>query len=129
MIAGANFGFRGRIEKHIAIAFAHGQNDDAEIAPYLHLRQRAGDEILAIGYLHLLDFDVEAHVLSGEVEELKHVRTKQLLTFDLTHGSLLIMAGTTQHHWIHSIPKTTANVGERINLTFRNITPAKEEGE
>jgi alkylated DNA repair dioxygenase AlkB len=54
---------------------------------------------------------------------LKHRRTKELRTFDLTHGSLLIMAGTTQHHWLHSVPKTKMPVGERINLTFRNITP------
>jgi alkylated DNA repair dioxygenase AlkB len=52
---------------------------------------------------------------------LRHVRTKERLTFDLGHGSLLIMAGTTQHHWRHALPKTTA-AGERINLTFRNIS-------
>lgn len=60
---------------------------------------------------------------------LKHVATKELLTFDLTHGSLLIMAGTTQHHWLHSVPKTKAAVGARINLTFRNITPAGSKGD
>jgi alkylated DNA repair dioxygenase AlkB len=52
---------------------------------------------------------------------LQHVRTRERLTFDLPHGSLLIMAGTTQHHWRHGVPKTTRPVGERINLTFRNI--------
>jgi alkylated DNA repair dioxygenase AlkB len=53
---------------------------------------------------------------------LRHMRTKERLTFDLAHGSLLVMAGTTQHHWRHAVPKTTAAVGERINLTFRNIS-------
>jgi alkylated DNA repair dioxygenase AlkB len=53
---------------------------------------------------------------------LRHERTKERLTFDLGHGSLLIMAGTTQHHWKHAVPKTNEAVGERINLTFRNIT-------
>jgi alkylated DNA repair dioxygenase AlkB len=52
---------------------------------------------------------------------LQHVRSRERLTFDLAHGSLLIMAGTTQHHWRHAVPKTTQPVGERINLTFRNI--------
>ncbi len=52
---------------------------------------------------------------------LRHTRTREKLTFDLTHGSLLLMAGTTQHHWQHAVPKTSAAVGERINLTFRNI--------
>src|SRR5262249_25374511 len=52
---------------------------------------------------------------------LRHKKKKQRLTFDLGHGSLLIMAGTTQHHWLHAVPKTTDAVGQRINLTFRNI--------
>lgn len=37
----------------------------------------------------------------------------------LQHGSLLIMKGSTQHFWKHQIPKTTKNIGARINLTFR----------
>lgn len=40
----------------------------------------------------------------------------------LRHGSLLIMAGETQHYWLHQIPKTSKFVSERINLTFRQIT-------
>ncbi|WP_048331341.1 alpha-ketoglutarate-dependent dioxygenase AlkB family protein [Bizionia psychrotolerans] len=39
----------------------------------------------------------------------------------LESGSLLIMAGEMQHHWLHQIPKTKKEVGERINLTFRKI--------
>ena len=42
-------------------------------------------------------------------------------TLDLTKGSLLIMAGTTQKFWQHEIPKTKKLVGERLNLTFRFI--------
>lgn len=41
---------------------------------------------------------------------------------ELTSGSLVIMAGATQHHWEHSIPKTTKEIGPRINLTFRHIS-------
>ena len=37
----------------------------------------------------------------------------------LGHGSLLLMKGSTQHHWQHQIPKTTKPIAERINLTFR----------
>jgi alkylated DNA repair dioxygenase AlkB len=40
----------------------------------------------------------------------------------LEHGSLLVMKGSTQHHWLHQIPKTTRAIGERINLTFRIIS-------
>lgn len=39
----------------------------------------------------------------------------------LQHGSLLLMKGTTQHHWLHQIPKTKKKIGSRINLTFRTI--------
>ena len=38
----------------------------------------------------------------------------------LEHGSLLIMAGTTQLHWKHGINKVK-NAGPRINLTFRTM--------
>lgn len=39
----------------------------------------------------------------------------------LPHGSLLVMAGDTQRHWHHALPRTAKPVGERINLTFRRI--------
>lgn len=41
----------------------------------------------------------------------------------LEHGSLLIMKGEMQHYWLHQIPKTKKEIGERINLTFRTIGP------
>ena len=37
----------------------------------------------------------------------------------LESGSLLIMKGSTQHNWLHQIPKTKKKVEPRINLTFR----------
>ncbi|MEB8347431.1 alpha-ketoglutarate-dependent dioxygenase AlkB [Flavobacteriaceae bacterium KMM 6898] len=39
----------------------------------------------------------------------------------LENGSLLLMKGTTQHHWLHQIPKTAISISERINLTYRVI--------
>ncbi len=39
----------------------------------------------------------------------------------LESGSLLIMSGEMQHHWLHQVPKTKKVIGERINLTFRKI--------
>ncbi|MFS4494081.1 alpha-ketoglutarate-dependent dioxygenase AlkB family protein [Maribacter sp. 2308TA10-17] len=53
---------------------------------------------------------------------LKH-RTKKELKHKLLleHGSLLLMQGETQHHWLHQIPKTAKPIKERINLTFRVI--------
>jgi len=45
----------------------------------------------------------------------------QKLKILLEHGSLLLMKGSTQHFWKHQIPKTTKQIGTRINLTFRII--------
>lgn len=36
-------------------------------------------------------------------------------------GSLLLMAGRTQHAWRHGVPKTARTVAPRISLTFRVI--------
>jgi alkylated DNA repair dioxygenase AlkB len=52
---------------------------------------------------------------------LKHRASGERLSLPLAHGSLLVMGGTCQHHWLHGIPKTTQAVGERVNLTFRRI--------
>ena len=52
---------------------------------------------------------------------LRHKKGKEKITYRLNHGSLLIMGGTLQHFWQHALPKTGVAVGERINLTFRNI--------
>jgi alkylated DNA repair dioxygenase AlkB len=42
-------------------------------------------------------------------------------TFQLTHGSLIVMSGRFQHCWRHEIPKQPHVQGERINLTFRKL--------
>ncbi|WP_329811419.1 alpha-ketoglutarate-dependent dioxygenase AlkB [Stenotrophomonas sp. SMYL8] len=41
----------------------------------------------------------------------------------LGHGDLLVMAGQTQKFYQHALPKMAQVQGERINLTFRWITP------
>ena len=54
--------------------------------------------------------------------QLKHKTDKSLtISRDLPDGSYLEMAGSTQHHWLHQIPKRTRKIGPRINLTFRVI--------
>ena len=51
---------------------------------------------------------------------MKHrTDNSQKIKINLTHGSLLVMSGSTQHYWLHQIPKTKKHVEERINLTFR----------
>lgn len=52
---------------------------------------------------------------------LRNLHCKTQIEYDLSHGALLIMAGELQHHWRHSVPKTSKPKGERINLTFRHI--------
>lgn len=54
--------------------------------------------------------------------QFKHKTDPDLrASIELTHGSLLLMQGATQHHWKHQIPKTKKVLGARINLTFRVI--------
>jgi alkylated DNA repair dioxygenase AlkB len=55
------------------------------------------------------------------VFQLKHNVTNQRQNINLENGSLLIMKGTTQHFWKHQIPKSSKEIGARINLTFRII--------
>ena len=52
---------------------------------------------------------------------LRHRRRRDTIPLDLGHGSLLLMQGSTQHHWMHAVLKTSRPVGERINLTFRQV--------
>ncbi|HEY2735582.1 MAG TPA: alpha-ketoglutarate-dependent dioxygenase AlkB [Polyangiales bacterium] len=43
------------------------------------------------------------------------------LDLDLGDGSLLVMAGTLQHHFRHGVPKQPGVLAPRINLTFRRV--------
>jgi alkylated DNA repair dioxygenase AlkB len=45
------------------------------------------------------------------------------LALELPHGSLLLMRGATQANYRHALPRTARQIGPRINLTFRRITP------
>ncbi len=55
--------------------------------------------------------------------KLRHNKNHQAVDINLEHGSLLIMAGSLQHHWRHCLPKTRRPVTARINLTFRRVIP------
>lgn len=52
---------------------------------------------------------------------LKHRKFALREKIILEHGSLLVMAGETQTHWLHSIPKSKKIVAPRISLTFRRM--------
>jgi len=51
----------------------------------------------------------------------KHKKTKETASLTLQHGSLLVMKGTTQTHWLHRLPPTKKTQQPRVNLTFRTI--------
>jgi alkylated DNA repair dioxygenase AlkB len=51
----------------------------------------------------------------------KHKIDKETVVLTLSHGSLLVMKGTTQSHWLHRLPPTKRINKPRINLTFRTI--------
>lgn len=44
--------------------------------------------------------------------------------FELGHGSLLVMGGTCQRHYVHGVPRQPHVTGERISLTFRHLLRA-----
>jgi hypothetical protein len=58
--------------------------------------------------------------------QLRHRRTKETITLELSEGLWLVMAGETQRFWVHQLPKTTAAVERPINLTFRRMIPVHE---
>jgi alkylated DNA repair dioxygenase AlkB len=53
--------------------------------------------------------------------DLRHRATGETVQVPLRPGSVLVMSGRTQEHWVHQVAKTRRPVGSRINLTFRWI--------
>jgi alkylated DNA repair dioxygenase AlkB len=51
----------------------------------------------------------------------KHKRTKDTVSLQLEHGSLLVMKDETQTNWLHRLPPTKKIAKPRVNLTFRTI--------
>ena len=57
----------------------------------------------------------------------KHKQSAEKVNILLEHGSLLVMKGTTQTHWLHRLPPTKTIHQPRINLTFRTIIESLDE--
>jgi len=51
----------------------------------------------------------------------KHKKEQNHISVRLETGSLLVMKGETQRHWLHRLPPTKKVDESRINLTFRTI--------
>ncbi len=67
---------------------------------------------------------VIASISFGETRkfQIRTYRKKEnLISLELEHGSFLLMGGETQSYWEHRVPKTTKPIGQRINITFRNV--------
>jgi alkylated DNA repair dioxygenase AlkB len=70
-------------------------------------------ELIQNGCIASLSFGAERKFM------LKHKTTKETVSIVLESGSLLLMKGETQKHWLHQLPKSTKVKTPRINLTFR----------
>lgn len=53
----------------------------------------------------------------------KHRKDAGRVDVWLDNGSLLVMKGAVQEHWLHRLPPTKKVSEPRINLTFRTINP------
>ena len=51
----------------------------------------------------------------------KHKDTQEKVDVFLQHGSVLVMRGPCQTHWLHRLPPTKKVTRPRISLTFRTI--------
>lgn len=56
----------------------------------------------------------------------RHKRTRETVSVMLESGSLLVMAGETQTHWHHQLPKSAKVSTPRINLTFRTMVAGEK---
>ena len=72
-------------------------------------------ELLENGAIASLSFGAE------RTFEFKHKKNQKKVKVLLEHGSVLLMKGSTQKHWLHQLPKTKKSLTPRINLTFRTI--------
>ena len=53
--------------------------------------------------------------------DFRQKKTRDVISVVLPHGSLLVMSGSCQTHWLHRIAKTTRQTEPRINVTFRAL--------
>ncbi len=58
--------------------------------------------------------------------DLRHRDSGERISTMLPHGSLLVMSGRSQSHWVHRIPKSSSLTEPRINLTFRHLFTESE---
>jgi alkylated DNA repair dioxygenase AlkB len=67
------------------------------------------------GAIASLSFGAERRFL------FRHKVSKEKVEMMLEAGSLVVMRGATQSHWLHSLPKMKKVREPRVNLTFRTM--------
>jgi alkylated DNA repair dioxygenase AlkB len=111
---------RDRLERRLGVRF-----NSVLLNQYRHGEESMGwhaDDEPELG-----DAPLIASLSLGSVREfqLKHRSAGTRVALPLGHGSMLLMSGATQRHWLHRLPKAPHVPGIRLNLTFRLIvTPA-----
>lgn len=70
------------------------------------------------GAIASLSFGAERRFL------FRHKESRHTVEVSLAAGSLLVMRGVTQTHWLHSLPRMKKVRSPRINLTFRTMMRA-----
>ncbi len=53
--------------------------------------------------------------------KIRHNKTKETTSIELSNGSLILMCGDLQKYWQHSVPKRSRAKSSRINLSFRFV--------
>ncbi|MBO9618805.1 MAG: alpha-ketoglutarate-dependent dioxygenase AlkB [Niabella sp.] len=78
-------------------------------------------ELKKNGAIASLSFGAERRFL------FKHKASQEKIECLLENGSLLVMRGITQTHWLHRLPPTKKIHTARVNLTFRTINHSNQE--
>jgi alkylated DNA repair dioxygenase AlkB len=102
--------------------------------PFNHVlvnRYRSGDDRMGLhadDEPELGDHPTVAIVSLGAARRLairpRRAGARQRHDLELGHGSLVVMGGTCQRHYVHGVPRQPGLPGERISLTFRRLLRA-----
>ena len=92
---------------------------------------RDGRDSVAMHHDHKEELEPRSPIALLSLGSMRTMRLRTIATprrtlaVALEPGSVLLMAGASQEHWEHGIPKTTEPVGERISVAFRR--PARRD--
>jgi len=60
-----------------------------------------------------------ARAMSRYSERRLELNGVEIALYEVGHGDLLVMGGSCQRTWEHSVPKTSAPAGPRVSIQFR----------